>query len=107
MFVCIRSESNLFTVGHYRPADNQWIAESDYGLAEEAAARCRFLNGGSEAIPPRDSEAGVLRDYFAGQALVGLVNLAGRNVSGETALAYRYADAMMLARREDTPHGDL
>lgn len=46
-----------------------------------------------------------LRDWFAGQALIGLV--AGRvvgdlTIEGEAVDAYRYADAMLAARKEQT-----
>ena len=39
-----------------------------------------------------------LRDYFAGHALQGLVNLRGANVKHETELAYLYADEMLIVR---------
>lgn len=39
-----------------------------------------------------------LRDWFAGQALIGLIARSG--VTGATDNAYKYADAM-LARRRD------
>lgn len=40
-----------------------------------------------------------LRDWLAGHAVTGLVNLAGRDPLAEAALAYRYADAMLVARK--------
>jgi hypothetical protein len=45
MYVYIRSEPNLWTVGHYTP-DGKWVAESDYDSREAAAARVHYLNGG-------------------------------------------------------------
>ncbi len=45
MYVYIRSEPGLFTVGHYSP-DGKWHAESDYADRDEAAARVHWLNGG-------------------------------------------------------------
>lgn len=45
MYVYIRSEPGLWTVGFYDP-DGEWIAESDWGSAEEAAERVHYLNGG-------------------------------------------------------------
>lgn len=49
----------------------------------------------------RQSDGMSLRDWFAGQALAGM--LAGENCTGEIAndasTAYRYADAMLRARK--------
>lgn len=45
MWVYIRSESCLWTVGFYAP-DGRWEPESDHGSPEEAAKRVRYLNGG-------------------------------------------------------------
>ena len=47
VYVYIRSESQLWTVGFYRP-DGRWEPESDHGSPEAAAKRVRYLNGGSE-----------------------------------------------------------
>lgn len=44
MYVYIRSESCLWTVGFYGPND-QWFPESDHGSPEEAAKRVAYLNG--------------------------------------------------------------
>ncbi len=45
-----------------------------------------------------------LRDWFAGQALAGLVALPrpDSSVTSDTLLAYRLADAMLAARKTDT-----
>lgn len=43
-----------------------------------------------------------LRDYFAGQALAGMLNskaLAHLSERGQADIAYKYADAMMEARK--------
>lgn len=48
MFVYIKSESNLWTVGHYNPKTGNWIPENDYGDRETAAERVHWLNGGDE-----------------------------------------------------------
>lgn len=45
MYVYIKSEPGLWTVGFYDP-NGKWIPESDYSSAEEAAARVHYLNGG-------------------------------------------------------------
>ena len=44
MYVYIKSESNLWTVGFYKP-DGKWIPESDYDDHEKAAERVAWLNG--------------------------------------------------------------
>lgn len=45
VWVYIRSEPGLYTVGFYSP-DGQWHTDSDHGSQEEAAERCHYLNGG-------------------------------------------------------------
>jgi hypothetical protein len=40
-----KTEPNLWTVGFYAP-DGTWEPESDHDNPEEAAQRCRWLNGG-------------------------------------------------------------
>lgn len=45
MYVYVRSEPSLWTVGHYDPT-GKWHPDSDHGRAEEAAERVAWLNGG-------------------------------------------------------------
>ena len=45
MYVYIRSETNLWTVGFYNP-DGKWVPESDWESTEKAAERVHYLNGG-------------------------------------------------------------
>lgn len=40
-------EHGLFTVGFYTP-EGKWKPESDHTSRDAAAARCNYLNGGSE-----------------------------------------------------------
>ena len=47
MYVYIRTESNLFSVGHYTPT-GEFYAESDFNSKEQAAARVAYLNGGGK-----------------------------------------------------------
>jgi hypothetical protein len=47
MYVYIRSEKNLWTVGFYDP-QGKWHSESDYGSRERAADRVHWLNGGGK-----------------------------------------------------------
>ena len=47
MYVYIKSEPGLWTVGFYSP-DGQWHSDSDHGDREEAARRVHYLNGGQE-----------------------------------------------------------
>lgn len=44
MYVYIRTESQLWTVGFYDPS-GKFIPESDHGSPEEAAKRVSYLNG--------------------------------------------------------------
>ena len=44
MYVYIRSEPNLWTVGFYDPT-GKWNPESDHDTPEEAAERVHYLNG--------------------------------------------------------------
>jgi hypothetical protein len=46
MYVYIKTESQLWTVGSYTPT-GKWEAESDHSSQEEAAARVHYLNGGN------------------------------------------------------------
>jgi hypothetical protein len=45
MYVYIKSESSLYTVGFYDPRGN-WISESDHDTLEDASRRVHYLNGG-------------------------------------------------------------
>ena len=45
MYVYIRSEPGLWTVGFYDPS-GKWYAESDHDTRESAATRVHYLNGG-------------------------------------------------------------
>lgn len=46
MYVYLRSELNLWTVGFYKP-DGEWEPESDHSTEESAVKRIHYLNGGS------------------------------------------------------------
>lgn len=48
MYVYIKSEPSLYTVGFYAP-DGTWHPDSDHATSEEAAKRVHYLNGGTEA----------------------------------------------------------
>jgi len=45
MYVYIRSEPGLWTVGFYHP-NGQWEPDSDHTSRQEAAERAHYLNGG-------------------------------------------------------------
>ena len=45
MYVYIKSEANLWTVGFYSP-DGKWNPESDHSTQEGDARRVSWLNGG-------------------------------------------------------------
>ena len=46
MYVYIKSQAQVFTVGFFDPS-GMWNAESDHDTAAKAAARCNYLNGGN------------------------------------------------------------
>ena len=48
MYVYIRTEPQLWTVGHYVPGTDKFIPESDHSSPDEAAKRVHYLNGGKE-----------------------------------------------------------
>lgn len=50
MYVYMKLEPGLYTVGYYRPGDNAWCPESDWPTKEEAVLRVRYLNGGSTVV---------------------------------------------------------
>jgi len=47
MYVYMRTEKSLWTVGFYSP-NGKWVSESDYDNPEDAACRVHYLNGGNE-----------------------------------------------------------
>ena len=66
-------------------------------------------NDGGPAFPgPYGSDGMSLRDWFAGQALAGLLSQEGVEASPETdaAWAYKVADAMLAARRPPESEGE-
>ena len=46
MYVYIKTEENLWTVGFYDPRNSNFVPESDYNSKQEAADRVHYLNGG-------------------------------------------------------------
>ena len=46
MYVYIKSEPNLYTVGFYDPS-GKWRPESDHDTKEKAAEAVHYLNGGT------------------------------------------------------------
>lgn len=58
MYVYIRTEPMLWTVGHYDPKTNRFIPESDWDNTDDAAKRVNYLNGGKVVFPvhPIDKE---------------------------------------------------
>ena len=49
MWVFIKSEEGLYTVGFYDPQGG-WHTDSDYDYKSEAAQRVHYLNGGEKPI---------------------------------------------------------
>ena len=50
MYVYIKSEPKLWTVGFYDP-QGKWQPESDWAKTDDAAARVAYLNGGNKTSP--------------------------------------------------------
>jgi len=50
MWVYLKSERSLWTVGYYDPR-GRWVADSDHSSREAATERVHFLNGGRESKP--------------------------------------------------------
>jgi hypothetical protein len=60
MYVYLRSEPGLWTVGFYTPA-GKWESESDHSSAEAAAARVHWLNGrAAQETPAAETKEGGL-----------------------------------------------
>lgn len=49
MYVYVRSEPQLWTVGFYKP-DGSFEPDSDHDVRDEARERVHYLNGGAEAV---------------------------------------------------------
>jgi hypothetical protein len=47
VWVYIRSEPGLWTVGFYAP-NGEWHTDSDHNHRDDAAERVHYLNGGGE-----------------------------------------------------------
>ena len=52
MYVYIRTEPQLWTVGFYAP-DGKWHSDSDHSGREEAADRVAYLNGAHPSLAER------------------------------------------------------
>ena len=50
MWVYIKSETGLYTVGFYKP-DGEWVSESDHDYQSDAVDRVNYLNGGMRPDP--------------------------------------------------------
>ena len=46
MYVYVRTEDSLYTVGFFDPAGT-WHSDSDWGTQKEAGKRVHYLNGGN------------------------------------------------------------
>lgn len=68
MYVYIRSEPTLWTVGFYQP-DGTWEPESDWDSPNGAGERARWLNGGTLADAQHQDEASEQR-YDSAQASI-------------------------------------
>ncbi|MGW0058093.1 hypothetical protein [Nocardia nova] len=91
MYSYMRTETELWTVGHYDP-EGKWIPESDHGSSEEAADRVVLLNGGT---PPNRAAAttGDVGDRLA-EILAGI----------DPADALKVLDGLVAVVRERAEH---
>lgn len=59
-----------------------------------------IMEAGGPAIPTGSNYGMTLRDWFASQALIGMMAYNGTKGCGHMAMvAYEYADAMLAARK--------
>jgi hypothetical protein len=59
VWLYIKSERHLWTVGHYDVKGN-WHAESDHGSTDAAVERVRYLNGADGLVLNTEDKATVL-----------------------------------------------
>lgn len=63
MYVYIKSEANLWTVGFYKP-DGEWYAESDHSKELDAVNRVILLNGGSPIARNHDPIKAYSKEFY-------------------------------------------
>lgn len=63
MYVYVRSEPNLFTVGFYDP-NGKWHPENDFNDREEAAERAAWLNGSKQKFSSHPIKQGFQAGSF-------------------------------------------
>ncbi len=110
MFVYIKSESELWTVGHYPPG-GKFVPESDHRNETAAAERTAWLNGSRPPAAGALVEHMTIRDYFAAAAMQAMINDWWRTdadnqgttyddlAPGIADDAYIVADAMLKKRK--------
>jgi len=70
MYVYIKSEPGLWTVGFFQP-DGTWEPETDHGDREKAASRVAWLNGDTgKRWDPRVTGSGVAGKTCEGGVMV-------------------------------------
>jgi len=73
MYVYLRSEPQLWTVGFYTPS-GEWVSESDYECRDDAAERVHWLNGGGK---PSDNRADL--QVFTKDELIEYILVEGKS----------------------------
>ena len=98
MYVYIRSEPRLWTVGFYSP-DGTWHPDSDHETPEKAAERVRSLNG-ILALDLAREQRDALKLYMA----IDSARHAGVRISAATwADAWQASTAAIAKAREAIP----
>lgn len=82
MYSYLKSESMLYTVGHYDP-NGQWIPESDWDNPNDAAKRVHYLNGGGEELAVVATDKVLTVKEVAGMLKVCERTIKNRLRSGE------------------------
>lgn len=78
---------------------NWWdISEEIGGISMEM---CRYRYKQAKGLLKPKNDGMDLRDYFAGKAMQGLVDVNDTFADYHAKIAYRYADAMMKARKNE------
>jgi hypothetical protein len=83
MYVYIKSEPNLWTVGFYDP-DGKFQPESDHDKTEDAARRVSFLNGKNEDMGKSNFKSLEVLDIIIADCETDVKEFDGKPFTGKT-----------------------